>query len=153
MKRLCFLAVWLFCLCSCLVLQPRRARDLYIRADCADTIKHAELVLDSLAVQKGFDSRHLEANATYILRLMLIRRNQKVHRPEGRLLVRALIKEEEFSRDYRRHNTVTVELSVHAPSGGQTLALALYSENTTETIESYAYLYSVVRRALRPLTR
>ena len=146
--------VVLFCsLCSCLVLQPRRARDIYIESGYIKTLKEAELVLESLTVQKGFDSQSLEANAAYILQLMLVQRNQDSTDPGKTLLVHALIKEEEFSRDFKSTNTVTVELSIFDPPGAEAVALALYSENTRDTIASYAYLHSVIRRALRHLLR
>ena len=146
--------VVLFCsLCSCLVLQPRRARDIYIESGYVKTVKEAELVLESLTVQKGFDSQSLEANAAYILQLMLVQRNQDSPDPGKTLLVRALIKEEEFSREFKSTNTVTVELSLFEPSKTEPVALALYSENTRDTIASYAYLHSLIRRAFRHLIR
>lgn len=153
MRRMGFIAALFLSLCSCLVFQSRQARDLYIESGYAETIEKAELVLDSLTVQKGFDSQTLEANATYILQLMLVRRNQKSANPGKTLLVRALIKEEEFSREFRNLNTVTVELSIFDPPKTKAVALALYSENTKNTTESYAYLHSLIRRAFRHLIR
>ena len=153
MRRMSVIALSILTLCSCLVLQPRRARNLFVASGYAETIKNAELILDSLAVQKGFDSQALEANAAYILRLMLVRRNQDSADPGRTLLLRALVKEREFSREFQTLNTVTVELSIFDPPTGEAVALALYSENTRDTIESYAYLHAVIRRAFRHLTR
>jgi len=152
-RRMWFIAASLLPLCSCLVFQAHHARDLYIESGYAETIKRADLVLDSLTVQKGFDSQPLEANAAYILQLMLVRRNQDSRHPGKTLLVRAFIKEEEFSREFHTLNTVTVELSIFDPPKTKAVALALYSENTRDTIESYAYLHSVIRRAFRRLIR
>jgi len=145
-------ALFLF-LCSCLIFQPRQARDLYIESGYAERIGRAELILDSLTVQRGFDSQALEENASYILRLLLAQRNQDSGRNGKALSVRALIKEEEFSQEFHTLNTVTVELRVFDPPNTEAVALALYSENTKDTIASYAYLHSLIRRALRLLLR
>jgi hypothetical protein len=152
-RRMSVIAASLLTLCSCLAFQPRQAQDLYIEPGYAETIKNAELILDSLTVRKGFDSQALEANAAYILQLMLARRNQDSADPGSTLFLRALIKEEEFSREFHTLNTVTVELSIFDPPESNAVALALYSENTKDTIESYAYLHSVIRRAFRQLVR
>lgn len=153
MKRMGFIALFFLSLCSCLVIQPRRAQDLYIESDYTERILRAELVLDSLTVRKGFDSRALEENAAYIVELLLMRRNQDSAAAGNTLLLRALIKEEAFSREFRDLNTVTIELSIFDPPKTGAVALALYSENTKDTIESYAYLHSVIRRAFDHLLR
>jgi len=153
MKRCCLLAGIILFFSSCLLLETRRVQDLYIRSDYTELIKQADLVLDSIAVQKGFDSQHLEANAGYIFRLFLARNSQELRQPGKLLRIRALIKEEEFSRNFQTRNTVTVELTVLEPISSEPVAIALYSENTRETIESYAYLHSIIHRALRRLTR
>lgn len=153
MKRCCLLAGIILFLSSCLLLETRRVQDLYVRSDYTELIKHAELVLDSITVQKGFDSQHLEANAEYIFRLFLARNSQELRQPGKLLRIRALIKEEEFSRNFQTRNTVTVELSVLESISSEPVAIALFSENTRETIESYAYLHSIIHRALRCLTR
>jgi hypothetical protein len=152
-RKMSFIAASFLSLCSCLVLQPRQARDLYVESGYGQTIEKAELILDSLTVQKGFDSQTLEANAAYILHLLLVQRNQDSADPEKTLLIRALIKEEEFSREFQTLNTVTVELSIFDPPKAEAVALALFSENTKDTIESYAYLHSVIRRAFGNLLR
>jgi len=153
MKRCCLLVGAVLFLGSCLLFETRRVQDLYVQSDYTDQIKHAELVLDSIAVQKGFDSPHLEASAEYILRLLLAANTQKLRQPGKPLRIRALIKEEEFSRDFQTRNTVTVELSVFDPQSSKPVVIALFSENTRETIDSYAYLHSIIRRAVRHLTR
>jgi hypothetical protein len=137
---------------SCLMVPHRRTRDLYIETGYEETIKTAELVLEAVTVHKGFDSHTLETNAAYILNLMLVRRNQALAGRGKSLSIRALIKEEEFSREYRRFNTVTVELSIYDSPKTQPIALMLYSENTKETIDSYAYLHSVLRRIFRRIS-
>ena len=63
MRRIRFIVVFFLSLCSCLVFQHRQARDLYVESGHEGTIKNAELILDSLTVQKGFDTERLEANA------------------------------------------------------------------------------------------
>jgi hypothetical protein len=103
-------------------------------------IKHAELGLDSNFVQKGFESLHLHANAKHILSLPLAKNTKKPRQPGTPLRIRALIREEEFSRNFQTRNTVTVELSVFDLRSSEPVAIALVSENTRETIESYAYL-------------
>ena len=154
MMRLCVLAVFVLALCSCLVFAPQRAHELYVDREYRAAIGESRLTLDCLAVQKGFDSAGLEANAAYILHLMLARRNQNLSDTSAQALsLRALIKEEEFSRDYRPLNTVSVELSIFDPPRESAVALALYSETTKQTIASYGYLHSVIRRALRQLSR
>ena len=153
MKRMGFIALFFLSLCSCLVIQPRRAQDLYIESDYTERILRVELVLDSLTVRKGFDSRALEENAAYIVELLLMRRNQDSAAAGNTLLLRALIKEEAFSREFRDLNTVTIELSIFDPPKTGAVALAIYSENTKDTIESYAYLHSVIRRAFDHLLR
>jgi hypothetical protein len=153
MKRMSFIAVFFLSICSCLVFQSRRAQDLYIESGYAERIQRAELVLDSLAVRKGFDSQALEENAAYILQLLLAGRNQDSATAGQTLLLHALIKEEEFSRELRDLNTVTVELSIFDPPKTRAVVLALYSENTKDTIDSYAYLHSVIRRAFDHLLR
>ena len=146
MKRCCLLAGIILFLSSCLLLETRRVQDLYVRSDYTELIKNAELVLDSITVQKGFDSQHLEANAGYIFRLFLARNSQELRQPGKLLRIRALIKEEEFSRNFQTRNTVTVELTVLEPISSEPVAIALYSENTREMIESYADLHSIIRR-------
>lgn len=153
MRRIIIIAAAFLSLCSCLVLQPRQARDLFIESGYAETVENAELVLDSLTVQRGFDSQAIEANAAYILQLMLVQRNQDLVDPGNTLSMRALIKEEEFSREFQTLNTVTVELSIFDPPKTRAVVLALYSENTRDTIQSYAYLHSLIRRAFRHLIR
>lgn len=153
MRRIGIIAAAFLSICSCLVLQPRRARDLFIESGYTETVENAELVLDSLTVQRGFDSQAIEANAAYILQLMLVQRNQDLADPGNILSMRALIKEEEFSREFQTLNTVTVELSIFDPPKSRAVVLALYSENTMDTIQSYAYLHSLIRRAFRQLIR
>jgi hypothetical protein len=153
MRKIGALALFLSSLCSCLALQPQRARDLYVQADYTETVKNAALLLDCLAVNKGFDSGLLEENAAYVFHLMLKQRNQAAAARDRTLLLRAMIKEQEFSRDFQTLHTVTVELSIFDPPREEAVALLLYSENTRETIESYAYLHGVIRRALQHLSR
>jgi hypothetical protein len=152
-KRMSLIAALFWLLCSCMVFQSRRAQDLYIETGYTERIQRAELVLDTLTVRKGFDSQALEENAAYIVQLLLVRRNQDAADTGNALLLRTLIKEEAFSRELRDLNTVTVELSVFDPLKPQAVALALYSENTKDTIDSYAYLHSVIRRAFDHLLR
>jgi hypothetical protein len=152
-RRFAALAVSVLLLCSCTVFQTRRVRDLYVEPGYVESVQQARLVLDSLAVHKGFDARTLEANAAYILRLLIARRNQAAHSQAKTLLLRARIKEEEFSRRLRTLNTVTVELIIFERPNDNTVAMALYSESSPETIESYAYLHSVIRRAFEHLSR
>ena len=153
MKTKGFVVLWIWSLCACLVAHPHRAQDLYVETGYADRIQTAEVVLDSLTVRKGFDSMGLEENAAYIMELLLGRRNQDLATAGDTLLLRTLIKEEAFSREYRDLNTVTVELSLFDPPKPAAVALALYSETTKETIESYAYLHSVIQRAFDRLLR
>ena len=82
-----------------------------------------------------------------------MRRNQNSAAAGNTLLLRALIKEQAFSREFRDLNTVSIELSIFDPPKTGAVALALYSENTKDTIESYAYLHSVIRRAFDQLLR
>ena len=91
MKRCCLLVGVVLFLSSCLLFETRRVQELYVQSDYTEEIKHAELVLDSIAVQKGFDSQHLEANADYILRLLLARNTQKLRQPGKPLQIRALM--------------------------------------------------------------
>ena len=147
MKRTRIIALFFLSLCSCLLIQPRRAQDLYIETGYAERIRTAEVVLDSLTVRKGFDSQNLEDNAIYITKLLLVRRNQDSATAGSPLLLRGSIKEEAFSREFRDLNTVTVELCIFDPPKTGAVALALYSETTKDTIESYAYLHAVIRRA------
>ena len=154
MMRFSIIPACLLALCSCLVSAPPRANELYVDREYAGALRKAELVLDSLSVQKGFDSKILETNAAYILHLLLERRNQDLPPNGGESLsLHALIKEAEFPRDLQTLNTVTVELRIFDPPRTKAVALALYSETTKETIESYSYLHSVIRRALRQLDR
>ena len=158
MKRMSFLDLVVLVLvvlplCSCLVLQPARTRDLCVEPGYTEKIRAAELVLDSLTVQKGFDSENLEKNAAYILQLMLLRRNHDASGSGGTLLLHVLVKEEELRREFRNLNTVTVELSVFDPPNTHAVALAFYSESTKATIASYAYMHSVMRRAFTYLLR
>ena len=83
---------------------------------------------------------------------MLVQRNQDAASHGKSLSIQVLIKEEEFSREFWRFNTVTVELSIFDPPKRQPVALVLYSENTKETIDSYAYLHSLIRRAFRQIS-
>lgn len=153
MKRLFFITIFLSSLCSCLIIAPQRAKNLFVESGYARSLKNGELLLGSLTVEKGFDSHQLEANASFMLGLMLEQRNQQLPLSADSLLVQALIKEEEFTRDFKTLNTVTVELSIYDPRRGEPVALALYSETTVQTIESYAYLHSLIRRTLHHLTR
>jgi hypothetical protein len=153
LKRMSIITVFFLSLCSCLVFQSSRAQDLYIENGYAKRIRSEELVLDSLAVRKGFDSQALEENAAYILQLLLVRWNQGSVSDGDPLLLRALVKEEAFSREFRDLNTVTVELSIFDPPKTEAVALALYTENTKNTIDSYKYLHSVIRRAFDHLLR
>ena len=147
MRRMSFFAALFLSLCSCLAIQPRRAQDLYVESGYAERIQRGEVVLDALTVRKGFDSRAIEENAAYIMELLLMRWNQDSATAGNSLLLRTLIKEESFSREFRDLNTVTVELSLFDPPKTGAVALTLYSETTKDTIESYAYLHSVIRRA------
>lgn len=153
MKRASCVAVFVLSLCSCLFLPSRSARDLYIESGYTERVHSAELVLDSLTVRKGFESRILEENAAYIVQLLLVRRNQDSATSGKTLLLRALIKEQAYSREFRDLNTVTVELSLFDPPKTEAVALALYSETTKDTIDSYAYMHSVIRRAFDHLLR
>jgi hypothetical protein len=153
MSRYYIVTLCLLSLCSCQAFQPQRVRDVYVNSEYADSIGQAELLLDTLTVKKGFDSRALEANATYIFHLMLEQRNQALPHPGKSLSLHAFIKEEEFSRDFQIRQAVTVELSIFDPPEKNAVALVLYSENTKETIASYTYMHSVIRRALHSLTR
>jgi hypothetical protein len=150
---LSLLSLCLFFFCSCLALQPQRARDLYVQAGYIEVVKNSAFILDRLSVTKGFDSRLLEENAAYVFHLVLGQRNQEVADRDKTLRLRAVIKEREFSRDFRTLHTVTVELSLFDPPREKAVALLLYSENTRETIESYTYLHGVIQRALRYMSR
>ncbi len=153
MRRMWLIAVTFLSLCSCQVMQPRQARELYVESGYSEIVANAKLVLDSIMVQRGFDSGAIRENAAYILQLLLVQRNQDLADPSKTLLVHALIKEEEFAREFKTLHTVTVELSLFDPPKSGAVVLSLYSENTRDTIQSYAYLHSLIRRALRNLTR
>jgi len=153
MKRICLTAVCAAVLYSCLALPPQRARDLYLSPAYRKTIGNYRLVLDSVTVEKGYDSRHLQENAAYIFHLLLVRRNLALADPEATLALRALIKERELNHDFKIINTVTVELTILNPPSTDPVALVLFTENTDHSVESYAYLHSLIRSALRQLPR
>ena len=153
MKHICLTAVCTAVLCSCLVLPARRARELYLASPYRQTIADYGLVLDSVTVEKGYDSRHLQENAANIFQLLLSRRNQARGDAEATLMLQAVIKERELNRDFKITNTVTIELRLLDPHSPDPAALLLFSENTDQSIESYAYLHSLIRRVLRQLPR
>ncbi|MBN1836705.1 MAG: hypothetical protein JW820_12695, partial [Spirochaetales bacterium] len=135
-------------LSSCLLFEPRGARELYVAPGREETLKQGAWTLGSITLEKLAGSTSLESEARGILRLILARDFQ----PEGGagpvLRLDASVREREFLRDYRSLNAVSVELRLYESGSEEPLAMALYSENTRETIESHAYLYDLMRRAL-----
>ncbi len=151
MKKICLLAVLSLSMYSCLLLNQRRARDVYVEAGKQEELESAVLVLDSVTVERGLDSGDLETSARRIFEVILGREAQTAKQPQTELLLRAFIREEEFTEEFKTLNTVAVELCVFEKDGQTPVAVALYSESSSKTIESYPYLYTVLRRALRHL--
>jgi hypothetical protein len=143
-------------LAGCLLLETGRARELYVAPELASRVARATWVLDSVAAEQELAFPSIEADATYILRLILARRNQEAVPAAGTLLLRVRIKERELAADLRPRRTSTVEIEAYpAPpaSGGEPAAMVLYSETTAQSIRSYAYLTGLLERALRLLGR
>jgi hypothetical protein len=154
MRKMPFPAAIVILLTGCLLMETGRARELYVAPHLAGRIARATWVLDSVTVEQEFASRSVEADATYILRLLLSRRNERADLAGGTLLLRVRIKEREFAEDLRTRRTATVEIEAYPPpSSGETdpAAMALYSETTAQSVRSYAYLTGLLDRALRLL--
>jgi hypothetical protein len=136
---------------SCLVLGTGRVRDLYVSPGYQPHLRAAPCSLEAVTVDTALDAHRLEQNAAYILRLILARRSSQAAEGTKPLSVRVLIKEEQYLRAYRTLNSVAVELRFFAPESAEPVALLLYSENTEDSIRSYAYLYSLLSRAVGQL--
>ena len=146
-------------LASCLLPEARRARDLYVAPGGEELLDRASWGVGSVLVEQGVRSASLEAEARSILQVLLAQTGVR-GTPEGsreggaeELLLDATIREREFLRDYRSFNAVSLELRLYQTDAERPLAIALYSENTRETIASSAYLYAVIRKALGVLRR
>jgi len=152
---LCVLAV-----CSCLLFETRRARDLYVAPGYEQSFRTAGWIVGPVQVHKGVSTDSLEDEARSILQVLLLRDSASASVGDtaapggsGQLTLAALIRQREFVREYRSLNAVSVELRLFDGDCETPIAIALYSENTPETIESHAYLYSLIRKALRVLGR
>lgn len=155
MKRMSALAAVALVLTSCLLLDTGRARERWVSAQYADRVARAVWVLDSVEVQQELASPRIEADAAYILRLLIARGNQRADAGAGTLSLRVRIKERALLSDLRTRRTATVEIETFAAGDGP-VAMALYSETTehgAQSVQSYAYLSGLLKRALHHMGR
>jgi len=138
-------------LSSCLLVGTRGARDLYVAPGREEAVRRGAWEVGAVRVDKMVGSGSLEEEARSILRLFLARDTGMRPGMEeiDALTLDAIIREREFLRDYRSLHAVSVELWLYERDPAVPVAVALYSENSRDTIESHAYLYRVLRRALR----
>jgi hypothetical protein len=139
-------------LISCSHLGSNTAKTEYIRQDYRGRIGKVRIVLKEVSVRAGAGSDRVRENAEHILRIILEQRGQAEEYPERTLSARVRLKEESFFRDYRTFNSVTAEVTLHEtepadPGAGGIAARSLYSENTEETLVSYAYLHEILLKA------
>jgi hypothetical protein len=157
--------ILLFTLSSCVLLEPRGAREVYVAPGSETAIIEAEWRVATVRVEKTVGSASLQEEARSILEVTLAREQGRARRTPGRvpapapnvepdgpaipaLSLDAVIREREFMRDYRSLNAVSVELRLYESDPARPVAMALYSENTRDTIESHAYLYRLIRKAM-----
>lgn len=155
MKRVSALAAVALVLTGCLVLDTGRARERWVCAEYADRVARAVWILDSVEVQQELASPRIEADASYVLRLLIARGNQRADAGAETLSLRVRIKERDLPSDLRTRRSATVEIEAFA-TGDHPVAIALYSETTTrgaQGVQSYAYLSGLLKRALRHMGR
>jgi hypothetical protein len=142
-------------LAGCLVLDTGRARERYVAPEYADRLARAVWILDSVEAQQELASPQIEADAAYILQLLIAQGNQRADAGAGTLALRVRIKERGLPSDLRARRTATVEIEAFA-SGDHPVAMALYSETTAHGargVQSYTYLSGLLKRALRQMGR
>jgi hypothetical protein len=132
---------------SCSHLGMRVVKTEYIREDYRGRIGRTLFVLEKLSADKGAESDRIRTNGEHILRVLFERRREAEKNPAGTLRARVRLKEESFIRDYRTVNTVTAEITLSETGTEHPAALSLYSEDTEETLSSYAYLYGLLLKA------
>lgn len=148
MRRVAGLSVLLSAFLSCSLIGGRAVRSEYIRSEYRQHIRNAVFVLDEIDADLGAESSRVRENGEYALRVIFQRRLEKVSVPGGRLTAKVRLKQDTFMRDYRYIQTVTAEISLYQENSGEPVAFSLYTEDTGETLSSYAYLYRLLEKAV-----
>ncbi len=133
---------------SCVLFGGRTARDAFVAEARRGDIARAPLVLAETTVKMGAESERIRENAAYILMLILERKRSEEKNPSGELRVKVRLKEDSFVRDFRTLNTVSAEISLFEGDSPNPVALFVESEDTEETLSSYAYLHSLLEKTV-----
>ncbi len=115
----------------------------YERDENADTlIKENGLYINSVTVNKSFDSETVKENASYAFNII------PGVKPSGGLETDAVFKEESFVKGFDQLNTVSLELTVK-DHNGSIIKTVLITEESENTLSSYKYLYRIIEKGIK----
>ena len=143
MKRLQSL-VLPFLLGSCLLLPPPRIQELYQRQGRPLKAEEYTLVLAGVSVIEAGEEERVADNTSRILDFLIKKHARNTSTPSSILYLSACLEEEAILRDYETLNSISVELRLCTEEGGEPETIALYSEETKNTLSSYRYLFRIV---------
>ena len=147
MKKSAVAILGLLC-SSCVLLGRAKVEDVYFRAGEPEPGGYYQLVLQELVVEKDLDGPALQKNAGYIFELLDSRYARE--RGGSAVLIAAVsLKEEPILRELEALNTVTLEIRLTGAEEQEPVILYLFTEETHESLSSYAYLYTVIEHAFR----
>ena len=108
-------------------------------------IQEKGLCINSITVNKSFDSTYVRANAMFAFDVLL---GLQTGRPENGLKTDAVFKEESFVKGFDQRNSVSLELTVKDIKGC-IIKIVLITEESENTLSSYKYLYGIIEKGIR----
>jgi hypothetical protein len=159
MKQFTLILIWIIC-ASCLFNNQSVIEEIHITAGGFDRNGHSHIIIDAITIKKDIDSDVIRENAAYILELL--KEKYDCHKKSTINMAGNLsqtlhtivsVKENSYMKGYESFNTVTIEMICFKGEDhtGEPVIIALFSEDTKETISSYRYLYSILERIFKKI--
>ena len=150
-KRSCFnsnyfiSAVFLFGFISCSFFSESIKTSCESGENVKNLIRDRGLLINSVIVNKSFDSETVRENALYVFYILL---GPPPQVEEGGLKADAVLKEESFMKGFDQLNTVSLEITVRNTTG-EILKKVLITEDSENTLSSYKYLYKTIEKGIK----
>lgn len=125
-------------------MQFQRSAEMVSAGDAVLDLADGGVSPDLIEIETAFGKEKTERDAGYILDMILPLKNGK-----ERYSLSCRIKEESFIKDFAMTNSVALELVFFLKKEGKEVMRVLIAEETQNSIVSYPYLCSLLKRGIR----
>ena len=145
LQRYLFAAVLYFITTSCLYLSGSIITSNDRDGKAVKLIKEKGLDIESIIVNKSFDSETVKGNADYAFNIILGSGRANANQA---LKTFAVFKEESFVKGFDQLNTISLEITVK-DENDSILKTVLISEESENTLSSYKYLFKIIKKGIK----